>query len=231
MSEVVPEVVPEVVLVHGACHGAWAWARVIPALAALGVAARAVDLPGRGTATSLEAQAAALVAGLRCPSVLVGHSAGGFAITAAAGSPLLRGLVYVCGYVPEAGRSLAEMRRGWVERPLDGAFMVDRARGMFGFDAARAKELFFHDCADESGRLCLEALAPMETALAEVTAAEALPRGYISCLEDRAIPPAFQAHMARGIALQSALPCGHSPFLAMPERLAGEIAGMMRAVG
>lgn len=223
----------EVVLVHGACHGAWAWARVIPALAALGVTARAVDLPGRGEAASLEAQAAALVAGLRRPSVLVGHSAGGFAITAAAQSGLVqsglvRGLIYVCGYVPEAGRSLAEMRKGWPERPLDGAFVVDRARGVFGFDPVQAKDLFFHDCEDERGRLCWEALAPMETALAEVTKAMALPRGYISCLDDRAIPPAFQAHMARGIASQSALPCGHSPFLAMPGRLAGEIATMVR---
>ncbi len=221
----------EVVLVHGAGHGAWAWARVIPALAALGVMARAVDLPGRGEAASLEAQVEALVEGLRCPSVLVGHSAGGFAITGAAVSPLVRGLVYVCGYVPEAGRSLAEMRKGWVERPLDGAFVVDRARGAFGFDPALAKDLFFHDCADECARLCWEALDPMETALADVTAAEALPRGYISCLDDRAIPPAFQAHMARGIDPQNALPCGHSPFLAMPERLAGEIATMVRGFG
>ncbi|MDZ4392710.1 alpha/beta fold hydrolase [Cypionkella sp.] len=221
----------EVVLVHGACHGAWAWERVIPALAALGLSARAVDLPGRGEATSLGAQVEALVAGLRAPSVLVGHSAGGFAITGAAVSPLVRGLIYVCGYMPEAGRSLAEMRRGWEQRPLDGAFVVDRARGVFGFDPARAKDLFFHDCADESGRLYLEALEPMETALADVTAAKALPRGYIACLDDRAIPPAFQADMARGIAQQAALPCGHSPFLAMPERLAGEIAGMMRGFG
>ena len=221
----------EVVLVHGACHGAWAWDRVIPALAALGVTARAVDLPGRGVAVSLEAQVADLVAGLRGPSVLVGHSAGGFAITAAAVSPLVRGLIYVCGYVPEAGRSLAEMRRGWDVRPLDGAFVVDRARGVFGFDPARAKNFFFHDCADESGRLCLEALEPMETALADVTKAAALPRGYVSCLDDRAIPPAFQAQMARGIAVQSALPCGHSPFLTMPERLAAAIAGMARGFG
>ncbi len=221
----------EVVLVHGACHGAWSWQRVIPALAALGVAARAVDLPGRGEAVSLAVQVEALVAGLRGPSVLVGHSAGGFAITGAAVSPLVRGLVYVCGYVPEAGRSLAEMRRGWEARPLDGAFVVDRARGVFGFDPARAGDLFFHDCADESGRLCWEALAPMETALADVMAAEALPRGYISCLNDRAIPPAFQAHMARGIALQNALPCGHSPFLAMPELLAEAITDLIRRFG
>ena len=123
---------------------------------------------------------------------------------------------------------MAAMRKGWAERPLDGSFVVDRARGVFGFDPARSRDLFFHDCEDATGRLCAEALAPMETALPDVTAAEGLPRGYIRCRNDRAIPPGFQAQMARGIAVQAALPCGHSPFLAMPERLAGCIAAMVK---
>ena len=221
----------EVLLIHGACHGAWAWARVIPALAALGVQARALDLPGRGVAASLEDQIAAVEAALQGPTVLVGHSAGGFAMTGAARSPLVHGLIYVCAYVPVAGQSLAAMRKGWAERPLDGAFVVDRARGVFGFDPARSRDLFFHDCADATDRLCAEALAPMETALPDVTAAEGLPRGYIQCRNDRAIPPEFQAQMAQGIGVQAALPCGHSPFLAMPDRLAGCIAEMIGTFG
>lgn len=225
------EAAPEVLLIHGACHGAWAWELAIPALADLGVAARAVELPGRGVAATLAAQVDAVVGAMRGPCVLVGHSAGGFAITAAASAVWVRGLIYVCAYVPEVGRSLAQMRKDWPERPLDGAFVVDRARSVFGFDQTRSKDLFFHDCEDASARLCQDALQPMETALLNVNAAQALPRGYIRCLKDRAIPPAFQAHMARGIGEQSALPCGHSPFFAMPARLAAEIAAMARAFG
>ena len=170
-------------------------------------------------------------AALQAPTVLVGHSAGGFAMTGAARSPLVHGLIYVCAYVPVAGQSLAAMRKGWAERPLDGALVVDRARGVFGFDPARSRDLFFHDCADATDRLCAEALAPMETALPDVTAAEGLPRGYIQCRNDRAIPPEFQAQMAQGIGVQAALPCGHSPFLAMPDRLAGCIAEMIGTFG
>jgi pimeloyl-ACP methyl ester carboxylesterase len=212
----------EVLLIHGAGHGAWAWDLVLPELAASGVTARALDLPGRGVACTLADQVAAVVAEMRGPTVLVPHSAGGFVATAAAMDARVRGVIYVCAYVPEVGKSLAQMRRAWPDRPLDGHFTLDHTRGVFGFTLAR--ELFFHDCADMSARLCDEALAPAETAL------HVLPdvaRGYIRCLDDRAIPLEFQEHMARGIGLQAALPCGHSPFLAQPVELARKIAAMV----
>jgi pimeloyl-ACP methyl ester carboxylesterase len=212
----------EVLLIHGAGHGAWAWDLVLPELAALGVSARAMDLPGRGMACTLADQVAAVVAEMRGPTVLVAHSAGGFVATAAALDARVRGVIYVCAYVPEVGKSLAEMRRGWPERPLDGHFIVDHTRGVFGFEGAR--ELFFHDCEDMSARLCEEAIAPAETALDVLPD---VPCGYIRCLEDRAIPVGFQEHMAQGIARQTALPCGHSPFLAQPVALAREIAAMV----
>jgi pimeloyl-ACP methyl ester carboxylesterase len=135
----------ELLLIHGAGHGAWAWDRVLPELAALGLSARAIDLPGRGAACSLADQVAAVLAEMRGPRLLVAHSAGGFVATAAALDARVRGVIYVCAYVPEVGRSLAEMRRGWPERPLDGHFHVDRTRGVFGFRDAGA--VFFHDCA------------------------------------------------------------------------------------
>ena len=223
----------DILLLHGACHGAWAWDLVIPPLQALGHRARAIDLPGRRGAASLAEQVEAVVAALEGPTVLVGHSAAGFAITAAAeASALVAGLVYVCAYVPVAGQSLAQMRRAGPSQPLAGAFQVDRARGVFGFDPARAAELFFHDCTDADlavARLCVQALAPMETALASVARAETLPRAYIRCDADRAIPPGYQDDMAGGIARMAALPCGHSPFLAMPEPLAAQIDRLVRA--
>jgi alpha-beta hydrolase superfamily lysophospholipase len=37
------------VLVHGAWHGAWCWERAVAALAADGISAVAIDLPGTGT--------------------------------------------------------------------------------------------------------------------------------------------------------------------------------------
>ncbi len=222
----------EVLLIHGACFGAWCWQAVIAELAQLGVGARALDLPGREARASLADQAEAIVQTLERPAILVGHSAGGFAITAAAQkSPLVTGLIYVAAYVPVAGMSLAQMRRAGPSQPMAGAFKVDRAAGLFGFDPTRTRALFFHDCEDASARLCRQAIAPMEQGLDEV--ALGLPRAAIICSADRAIPPEYQRHMAAGLE-QREMACGHAPFLAQPRALAAmiaELAGKMRPLG
>lgn len=220
----------EILLIHGACFGAWCWEAVIPELTALGHSARAIDLPGRGAQASLADQAKAIVTAIRHPTILVGHSAGGFAITAAAElSRDVAGLIYLCAYVPEVGKTLAQMRREGPSQPMAGAFVVDRAAGLFGFAPSRARDLFFIDCADETAQLVMQAIEPMETALPLITQAASLPRAAIICDGDQAIPPAYQVLMARGI-VQQHLPLGHAPFLAGPARLALAIAELAAAM-
>lgn len=222
----------EFLLVHGACQGGWVWNQVIPALSALGHSARTLDLPRRGGHSTLGEQALAVVDVLSGPTVLVAHSAGGFAMTAAAQMQphLITGLIYVCAYVPKPGKSLADMRRAGPRQPLAGSFVVAADRRTFAFDPALAPALFFHDCPEAeaaTARLCADSVTVMETALPDTARAESLPRGYVICTDDRAIPPEYQAVMADGIALTEHLPCGHSPFLAMPERLAASIVRMV----
>lgn len=221
----------EMLLIHGSCYGAWAFDRLIAALAGLGVKARAIDLPGRGGGvTSLAEQAEAIVAALDGPTVLVGHSAGGFAITAAAelAPEKVAGLIYLCAYVPAPGQSLADMRRAGPSQPLKGSFRLTADRKAYGFAPTRAKALFFHDCPDADAaiaRLCLEPVAPQETAFPALHHAPNLPRAAIICADDRAIPPAYQAQMAAGMALTT-LASGHSPFLSMPDRLAEALSAV-----
>ena len=217
----------EFLLIHGAGHGAWAWDEVIPKLTALGHGARAIDLPGRGgVAATLEAQAQAIVAALQGPAVLVGHSAGGFAITAAAAMAPERvvRLIYLCAFIPQPGHSIADLRRACPGIGLRGAYRVAADRQSFAFDANTAKALFFHDCpapAQAAARLCAEPVPPQETVLERLPD---LPRAAIFCTEDRAIPLGFQQDMAAGIAVQRSLPSGHSPFLSMPGALARTLA-------
>lgn len=224
----------EVLLIHGAGFGAWAWDAVLPALAALGHPARALDLPGRGGGeTTLAAQVAAVVTALRGPTVLVGHSAGGLAISAAAEAApdLVAGLIHVAAYVPRAGLSLADLRRAWPSQPMQGAFRLSPDRRAYGFAPERCEALFFHDCADPAAltaRLCLEPLAPHETPLPRLPRLETLPRAAVICEDDRAIPPGYQRQMASGMA-QVALPSGHCPFLSMPDRLAAVLDGLIRS--
>ncbi|WP_344854151.1 alpha/beta fold hydrolase [Amycolatopsis ultiminotia] len=69
-----------VLLVHGAFTGAWAWRDVIETLRKRGVSATAIDLPSRGPARTLAADAEAVRSALTKlgePAELAGHSYGG----------------------------------------------------------------------------------------------------------------------------------------------------------
>lgn len=217
----------DVVLIHGSCFGAWVWADVVTALQGLGHRVRALDLPGRdGAPTTLAAQAQSIVDALEGPTILVGHSAGGVAITAAAHqSAKVTGLIFVAAYIPD-GRSVAQQRRAGPSQPMRGAFQLTPDRSAYGFAPDRCADLFFHDCPDATGAtagLCLEPVTPQETPQAPPPP---IPLAAIICRDDRAIPPAYQSQMAQGLP-QIALPSGHCPFLSMPDRFADTLHALL----
>lgn len=222
----------EFVLVAGACHGAWAWRDVVPALERRGHGARALDLPGRGGnttpsgAVTLQSDAEAIVAGIGRPAVLVGHSAAGYPVTLAARlAPLKVALiVYVCAYVPRQGMSVADLRRAAPRQPLRDAIRVDPTRTTFSFDPAKSTDRLFHDVAPATARwavsqLCPEPIGPQETPFGPLPD---VPRAYVICGNDRAIPPEAQREMSAGWPEGSVvtMPTSHSPFLADPGGLA-----------
>jgi pimeloyl-ACP methyl ester carboxylesterase len=112
------------VLVHGAWHGAWCWARVLPTLRAAGHGAHAVTLTGVGERAHLLSRDITLSTHLdditnliACEElgevVLVGHSYGGLVITGVADRLLARQpsvldqLVYIDAVVPRSGECWA----------------------------------------------------------------------------------------------------------------------------
>lgn len=216
-------------MIHGSGFGAWCWDALIPALARHGHTARAIDLPGRGgTPTSLAAQAHAIETALTAPTILVGHSAGGFPITAAA-SPHIVGHIYLAAYIPAPGQSVASLRRAGPSQPMKGAFQITPDRSAYRFAPDRCHDLFFHDCPDPATattRLCAEPIAPQETPLPYGPQG---PAAAIICTDDRAIPPDWQRAMAKGLR-QTDLPSGHCPFLSMPETLAKTLDAMIRQI-
>ncbi|MFW2541085.1 alpha/beta fold hydrolase [Primorskyibacter sp. 2E107] len=221
-------------LIHGACHGAWAWRDVLPALTAMGHEASALDLPAHGadptpaTGVSLDTYAEAIVAALQPDTILVGHSMGGYPISRAAqlAPDRIRRLVYLCAYTPWPDLTLADMRRLADRQPLVPAIRINDNRVTMGFDPDMAPALFYHDCPPETvafalQNLCPQPIAPMETALPD-HAHVAPPRSYIVCRDDRAIPPELQDRMAAQLPAADvhALPTSHSPFFSAPEALA-----------
>ena len=229
-------------LIHGSCHGAWCWERVIPALEARGHSARAIDLPGHvhddtpPQEAALEACRDAILAAATPETVVVGHSWGGYPISAAgkARPEALRGLISLCAYVPISGLSMVEMRKRAARQPLLPAIRRSADGASFTFDPARVPELFYHDgparaVARALPRLTAQPIAPQATPLTVTERLARLPRAYIRCTEDRAIPPEFQAEMVANWPPEQVhdRPWSHSPFYADPEGLAvllGEIA-------
>lgn len=227
-----------ILLIHGACHGAWCWRDVIPALEALGHEAVALDMPGRAGDTrdpaslTLGDHAATILDAAGDGALLVGHSAGGFSISAAAEAApeKVRGLVYVAALLPQDGDSLMGMMRGLeptehkagFSRVLDGKGYI--------FDTEGAAQVLYNGVSDADAdwaltMICPEPGAPHREAIRLGADFAGVPKTFVRCTEDRVIPSNDQARMARegGAALHD-IATGHSPFLSTPARLAALIA-------
>jgi pimeloyl-ACP methyl ester carboxylesterase len=199
------------VLVHGAMGGAWIWERLTPELEAAGHTVQAIDLPGAGADTtpvedvSLDAYADRVCAALAegdDRAVVVGSSMGGVAITqAAARCPeRIALLVYVAAFLPSAGQSLLDLTHlpEGADDQVQANLVVTGEPPVATLPAEAAKWVVFGNCSDELAAWGVERLG--EQALAPFTAPvdgvdEAVPRAYVLCTRDRAIPPALQRRM------------------------------------
>lgn len=94
-----------IVLVHGAWADGSSWGKVIPILEKDGHRVVAVQLPLHSLADDVATVKRALEM-LGGPTILVGHSYGGFVITNAAhDNPNVRALVYIAAFAPDEGES------------------------------------------------------------------------------------------------------------------------------
>lgn len=230
------------VLVHGAWGGSWVWEKVTPLLEAAGHSVDAVDLPGRGSnpaepaEMTLEAYArhvADRVEAAGEPVVLVGHSMGGMAITAAAelAPARIAALVYVTAFLPNDGQSLPQLADGDPEALVAPNLVIDEATGLCTVAEEARRDAFYGECTDEdaawaSDRRVPESLAAM-SAPVHLTdeRAGSVRRIYVECLRDRAITIGKQRQMwaARPCEQVLTMDADHSPLLCAPQELAGHL--------
>ncbi|MEX0328373.1 MAG: alpha/beta fold hydrolase [Ruegeria sp.] len=222
-------------LVHGSWHGAWCWRDLIPELSALGHTARAIDLPSHGSDptpvadVTLEMCRNAVLNASTSETIVVGHSWGGFPISAAADAnpDAMRGLIYVCAYVPDAGHSLIEMRKR-APRQLIGDALEKAADGSsYSVLPDRVHALLYHDCPSDIvtyalARLCPQAIRPQDTGLPVGDGFEQVRKAYIRTTDDRIVPTEYQSKMSECAAphLRFSIESSHSPFFAQPRKLA-----------
>ncbi|AVW90229.1 alpha/beta fold hydrolase [Celeribacter baekdonensis] len=240
---------PVFLLIHGSAHGAWCWRDLIPALVARGGIVHAMDLPSHGADTTpyfevtLDLYRDAIlhkIAEIGTPVILVGHSAGGYAITAAAEAApeCVAQMIYVCAYVPEDGKSLGDMRRSARAHPVLAAIAKTPDDKAFTFRADTVVATLFHDCPAQAVAYALphlgpQAIRPQETPLTITARSATLPRDYVLCTDDRTIPPEEQEKMVKDWPEDQVhrLTAGHSPYFSHPDSLADLLIKAVRKDG
>ncbi|BBZ15399.1 alpha/beta fold hydrolase [Mycobacterium branderi] len=237
------------VLIHGGFHGAWCWSRTIPELERLGHEAIAIDLPAHGARRDERSTIAdrrdAILAVLRPGDVLVGHSGGGYDITfaadAAPGLPSF--MIYVAAALPIEGSlpleasggmpasddsSGSEVKELMTDETGMSAFVRPNGSGrMECVDYPGTRAFFYHDVDDATARWAFEQLTPAPTEFLLETVhlpnfwAADLPRSFIRCLQDRAMPQSMAATVAHRLGVEPlTIDTSHSPFLSRPSELA-----------
>ncbi|MFZ0043726.1 MAG: alpha/beta fold hydrolase [Solirubrobacteraceae bacterium] len=238
------------VLVHGAFAGAWCWEPVIPGLRSAGYDVEAIDLPGAGAdptplaKVTLDAYAERICDVLERnePAVLVGHSMGGMAITqAAARCPQhIAALIYVSAFMPEPGQSLLDLTAlpEAADDQVQANLVVDGDPPIATMPAAAAPVALCHCATPEQAAWVVGRLGPQPVAAfaAPLKAGgrpedfAGLPRAYVACLADRAIPPAMQRRMyqAAGCDPVIEIDADHFPFVSRTEELVAALDRIAR---
>ena len=211
---------------------------MIEGLRKAGHRARAIDLPGQGddqtpvAGIGLSTWIDRVVQELGTydsPPILVGHSMGGMVITGAADAlPVqVARAIYVCAFLPQDGESLLDL----ASRPecANDTALVQEATpdgSCLTVTADSARVGFYGLCPPAAVDAALRRLRPLplRTVMEPLRLRHStapVPRSYIACTEDRAMPVALQRFMAGrspGIAMQT-LASDHSPFLSQPDSL------------
>lgn len=224
-----------IVLVHGAFAGAWVWEPLLPDLQAAGHIAEAIDLPGSGADTTppeqvtLDAYAKRIGAALTQgpPAVLIGSSMGGIAVTQAAASysDHVTALVYMAAFAPQDGESLGDLVSlpEGADDEIQRNLVVDGPVAMLPAEAAR--EVVYGECSPEvaawaAARRRPQPLRPFADKV-DLAGMKQMPKAYVLCTHDRAIPPPLQRLMAARAGCDPVieLDADHSPWLSRRDEL------------
>ena len=242
------------ILIHGSWHWGGCFAKVANRLAAQGHAVILPDLASHGfdptptaAVTDISIYAAPVKAALervQGKAILVGHSVGGATCTwlGELMPEKVAALVYLTGFMAPAGKSARDfvMTPAYLKDPAIVATqgMLRMGKEGLGIDLSKRDLIvrsLYSDCTERDIEVALANLvritphAPF-AAVSAITPGRygTLPRHYIECLHDQALPLPVQRAMQSAVpgATVHQLQAGHSPFLSQPEEVAGVLMGV-----
>ena len=189
---------PTVVLVHGFWGGAAHWSKVIVELTRKGYGdIRAVEMPLTSLADDAE-RTRKMVAQVKGPVVLVGHSYGGAVITQMGDQPNVAALVYIAAFAPDAGESPGGITQ---EHPPAGAAnLAPDSDGYLWVMPDKFHESFCQDLTADEGRvMAVTQKAPIASTFGDSISTPAWknkPSWYQVSSDDRMIHPENQKRMS-----------------------------------
>lgn len=195
---------PTVVLVHGAFADSSSWNGVVKILEKDGYPVIAAANPLRtlkGDAQSV----ADVLAGIKSPVVLVGHSYGGPVISEAAyGNTNVKALVYVAALAPEAGETVAGLAGKFPGSTLGPTLappvaLKDGGKDLY-IQQDRFHDQFAADVPNADAKLMAATQRPVTEAALNEAASEpawkSIPSWFVYGDKDKNIPPQAMAFMA-----------------------------------
>jgi pimeloyl-ACP methyl ester carboxylesterase len=222
---------PTIVLVHGAFGDASSWRPVFDLLDGGDYRLVAAALPLRGVASDA-AYLEAVIDQLDGPVVLVGHSYGGCVITVAGASDKVTALVYVAGFMPDAGESITDLQARFPSLAM-GHFLQPRplpdGSVELSVDPDRFQNIFCADVADDVAAFMAHAQRPLVAAAFEEPAAAAAwrtkPSWGVFATGDRPLAPALHrfSYERAGSTVTEVEGGSHFVMLSSPDVVAGVI--------
>jgi pimeloyl-ACP methyl ester carboxylesterase len=221
-----------IVLVHGLCADGSSWSKVIPTLEKAGHKVIAVQLPLHSLADDVATvkRAIDLVGG---PTILVGHSFGGFVITNAGyNNQNVTGLVYVSAFAPDEGESAAN----YVDlATLPPGLLVPDSGGFLYLNPKMFHEAFIQDAnATEAETLAVVQKPAHQSFATEHSGPPAwkqLPTWFEVSEGDHIIPPDVQRNFAKRMnATTISLNSSHASLVTHPDEIAELILNATKGV-
>jgi pimeloyl-ACP methyl ester carboxylesterase len=214
-----------VVLVHGAWADGSSWNRVLPLLQKKGFNVLAAQLP----LTSLDDDIAVtknLLATLKAPIVLVGHSYGGIVISGAAnGAPDVNAIVYIAAFGLDEGESIEALSKQGPEPAGAAAVRPPDDHGFLWIDRDAFANAFAADVDTTEARVMDAMQKPLSinsfTANSGPPAWKHIPSWYMVATNDQMIPPQAEEFMANRMGAQvRKVASSHAVMVSHPKEVA-----------
>lgn len=211
-----------IVLVHGGFVDGSGWRGVHHILKKDGYDVSIVQIPTESLAGDVAATRR-VIALQDKPVILVGHSYGGVVITEAGNDPKVAALVYIAGFAPDAGESVASL----ISKPAPGAPVapIVEQNGALVVDRAKFHDSFAADVDPQTAAFMADSQPPWGldalNGAVGTPAWKAKRSWYLVAARDRMIPPDAQRMMSkRAGATVIEAPGSHAIYVSRPETVA-----------